>query len=93
MFTQQKPRLCCSTEGTWSLLLRAEAQNHLYVSTVISFLVPVSAHRNREEFFRTNMKKHYPSLATALKLLGGNNAQKTCKVKCELCADVSSNLS
>ena len=43
------PRFCGKAEGSWSLLSRAEAQVHLYVTAIQSscFLQPVTC--NREE--------------------------------------------
>jgi len=42
---RQKPRICGNLEGSWSLLSRAEAQVHLYVSAMqdLLFLQPVPA--------------------------------------------------
>jgi len=48
METGQKSRLRGNTEGTWSLFSRAEAQDHLYVSPILSFLIPDPVPRNRE---------------------------------------------
>ena len=49
---RQKPRICGKTEGSWSLLSRAEAQVHLYVSAMQSFLFlqPVTCNREEDSF-------------------------------------------
>ena len=39
--TRQKPRKCGNFEGAWSLLPRAEVQDHLYVTTAAISLFPV----------------------------------------------------
>jgi len=44
-----KPRKRRNLEGTWSLLSRAEAQDHLYVTPSLCFLFPRPVTCNREE--------------------------------------------
>jgi len=39
---------CGGVEGTWSLLSRAKAQDHLYISAVLDFLIPKPVTCNRE---------------------------------------------
>ena len=46
--TQQKSHFRGRVEGTWSLLSRAEAQDHLYVFSILDFMIPKPITCNRE---------------------------------------------
>ena len=47
-----EPRKRDNSEGTWSLLSRADAQDHLYVTVSLVFLFPQPVTCNREEKIR-----------------------------------------
>ena len=68
------PRKHSKFIGTWSLLSRVEAQDHLYVNVAAIFLLPAPVTRNRKgniQIEKTKLKP-LPSPATAPKILFGN---------------------
>jgi len=64
------PRKRGKSEGTWSLLSRAEAQDHLYVTAMLCFLFlqPVTCNREENSFSSSIKCKPLLSPATAPKI-------------------------